>query len=87
MEIWKYKLELMSSKVIEMPYGAEILCVQMQGQSICLWAKVDPKARVGKREFVVIGTGHAFSDTFVGRYIGTVQTEGGLFIWHVFERQ
>lgn len=87
MEIWKYKLGCPGSTTIKMDKNGEILCVQMQGSSLCLWAKVDPTARPVNREVLVIGTGQSFSLTLVGRYIGTVQTEGGLFIWHVFERR
>lgn len=66
-----------------MPQSAEILTAQMQGDQLCLWALVDPDAKMEKRIILVFGTGHTI-DT-VGRYIATFQMGGGALIFHVFE--
>jgi hypothetical protein len=84
--VYKYKILDCGNFSISMPEGAEILCVQMQGDTPCLWAMADPKEVPILRSFCVRGTGHGFDDT-EGRYIGTFQTEKGLFIWHLFEKK
>lgn len=82
--IWKYPLAVTSENWIEMPWGAEVLTVQRQGEAVCLWAKVDPTADKKKRMFVVLPTGMEYEE-FPSRYIGTFQVHGGALIFHVFE--
>ena len=52
--IWKYPLRIRDWVRLEMPRGAEILCVQVQGLTPCLWALVDdvPLASLGVAEKV-----------------------------------
>ena len=79
-QIWKYTVE----NIIEIPKGAEVLTVQMQGPfNPCIWVKVDPENELEKRQFVVIGTGQSFDDTNY-EYIGTYQD--GPLVWHLFEK-
>ena len=40
--IWKYILDITDTQCLDMPDGAMTLCVQMQGETLCLWAVVDP---------------------------------------------
>lgn len=82
--IFKYELSVDGTN-ISMPVGAEILTVQSQNRTLCLWALVDPEAAKEIRYFEVFGTGHPIGyDAGVSReYIATVQ-DGG-FVWHVFE--
>lgn len=86
--IWKFPLEVTDVQTVVMPAGAVVLCVQMQRDWPCLWAKVpDPGAVfVDRRQFRIVGTGHHFADDEVGAYIGTYQRpiDGGL-VFHVFE--
>jgi hypothetical protein len=82
--IWKYPLKVEAQQTIEMPIGAEILCVQRQGEHACLWAKVAPGGWPTKRTIVIHPTGLEFEE-YPGRYIGTFQTQDGLYVWHVFE--
>lgn len=77
MKIFKYEV----SVEIEMPVGATILSVQMQGGTAQLWALVDPYAGTERRRFAVIGTGWDIPDHHV--YLGTWQD--GPFVWHLFE--
>ncbi len=69
-----------------MPLGAEILCVQVQNNIPCLWAK-HPLPYIGETEtknIYVFGTGHEIKqDDLI--YIGTFQMKEGDFIGHVFE--
>lgn len=81
--IWKFTLDITDLQDVAMPEGAEILTVQTQRNKICIWAVVDPEARIICRRFRIAGTGHAID----GRngYIGTTMTDGSDFVWHVFE--
>jgi hypothetical protein len=85
--IWKYDLIPNDENriLIEMPTGAKVLTVQVQGDSVCLWALVDTEMGKGTRIFEIYGTGHPVS-TYQKRYIGTFQMEGGTLVFHVFER-
>jgi hypothetical protein len=85
MKIYKYPLELVPEQEIEMPFRANILTVQIQNDTPCLWALVDTEEiRVAKRTIHIRGTGHEFNvEAF--RYISTFQQLNGGLIWHVFE--
>ena len=47
--IWKFPLPNVTPFVAWLPQGAEILCVQTQGDSPCIWALVDSDAPKEKR--------------------------------------
>lgn len=82
-QVWKFPLAAVDIAEVEMPEGAEVLCVQVQAGDPMLWALVAPEAPTVTRRFRVAGTGHLVGD--VGRYIGTFQLFGGGFIGHVWE--
>lgn len=84
--IWKYPIATTDLQVVQMPAGAEVLCVQVQRGEPCLWALVDPSAEPEFRSVEVYGTGHTVRiDTGVERrYVGTYQLYGGDLIFHVF---
>lgn len=83
--ILKYSLFL-GEQAIQMPKGAEILCVQAQGGRLCLWALVGPAVTNDERLIVVYGTGRpVVHDACKRRYIGTAQMDDGSLVWHVFE--
>lgn len=86
--IWKFTLDggLKSdgSMILEMPAGAEVLAVQVQGETPCLWAKVDPNLAKEARKFFIVGTGKAFPEG-ADEYIGTFQMRDGALVWHLFE--
>ncbi len=81
--IWKYELERKDEQLIEMPAGAEILCVQVQCGTPVLWARVDPDVERIKRLIITHGTGHQLSDK-TGEYLGSYQTVGSALVFHVF---
>ena len=85
--IWKFELEIGDNQKLEMPIGAEILSVQTQNETPCLWALVDPDADQETRHFEVYRTGHPVHyDMGISRnYIGTFQLQSGLLVLHVFE--
>lgn len=86
MTIWKFPLQLKDTQTIEMPFGAEIICVQVQHDAITLWAIVEEKnTDTEDRTIEVYGTGHPMTNHHRD-YIGTIQFQGGGFIFHVFEQ-
>lgn len=92
-QIWKYELEMIDNQAISMPRGSEIVAVQDQCGSICIWALVDTLEGRDFRFFDIIGTGHPIHDhghspavTWCRNHVGTVQQSGGALVWHVFER-
>lgn len=82
--VWKYTL--LPECTLEMPRGAQLLSVHVQGDDICLWALVDSSQPLTPRHFVIFGTGHAIHDVEL-TYIGTVMMLGGALVFHVFERE
>jgi len=87
--IYKYAVNVGHNPVIKIPKGAVFLDVQTQGpnQNISVWALIDTSQPLVDYGFHVVGTGHQIPDTAgVGEhnYIGTFQTSGGAFVWHVF---
>ena len=82
MEVWKFSLQIGGRVFRAMPDGARPLSVQLQGDTLCLWCLVDPKAQPTMRQFTVVGTGH-YIGTEQLHHIGTVLD--GVFVWHAFE--
>jgi hypothetical protein len=80
--IFKYELAIEHSQLIEMPAKARILSVGNQGDQVCLWAEVDPDSPTLERRVLIAGTGHA---TPPGEFIGTVLTNDGSLVWHVYD--
>jgi len=83
--IHKYKLESDNDR-IQMPKGAEILCLQVQHNIPCIWALVDPEKPLIGRSFITMGTDWSIDNDKMS-YIGTYQIAAGAFIWHVFETE
>lgn len=84
MKILKYILRVTDTVEVEMPVDSEILCVQTQDGTPCIWAKVYPEAIKETRTFHIRGTGHTLQGN-EGNYIGTFQLGGGAFVGHLFE--
>jgi hypothetical protein len=88
--VFRYKLAITDEPGLFLPSGAEVLSVgppRDGSYQLDLWAQVDilPDAEKELREFRVIGTGNPMPSD-CGRFIGTVPTHEGAFIWHVFEK-
>lgn len=86
--IWKFPV--MESPAdrpeIVMPAGARLLCVQTQFGQPHLWALVDPDRSQVRRGLLICGTGHPVAAEETAVYIGTVQVEGGRWVFHIFDR-
>jgi hypothetical protein len=87
--ILRYPLILASGQQsVKMPQGAEILYAGVHegdaGDVLDLWALVDSDALPQTRKFHVVETGLGI-DFSIKKYLGAIQTEGGMNVWHIFE--
>ena len=82
--IWKFQLEITDNQSVSIPSGYELLAVQTQNETPCLWALVNPKNKEENLKIRIIGTGHPIEKSFNGKYLGTFQVFGGGGIFHVF---
>lgn len=83
--VYKYPIDLTDTFTLELPKGAQVLSVQMQGATPCLWALVDTKAEAERRTFRLAGTGHPIDESLELRFVSTFQLYGGDLVFHVFE--
>lgn len=83
--IYKYPLEITDNQVIELPKRHQILTAQLQNGKLQLWALVYPEFAKIKKLIHIYGTGHKIPADENLKYISTIQTEGGVFVWHIFE--
>lgn len=81
--VYKYPIRFEDTLELTLPVGAQLLTVQMQQGMLCLWALVDPEAPKRAYTLHCRGTGHRIGPE-VGRYINTIQVEGGALIFHYF---
>ncbi len=85
--VWKAVLNWPADEhVVIFPQGAELLTVQMQGDNLCIWARVDPSAPVADYTIRTCGTGHPLADD-VGKYLGSFQLHGGALVFHAFGKE
>lgn len=82
--IYKYPVTIDDVFDVEMPRGAQVLSVDVQGGRPQMWARVDPSAPVEQRRFQLRGTGHPLNGN-EGRFVGTFQMHGGSLVFHLFE--
>lgn len=87
--IWKYPLKVSAEQEIHVPVGYKILTVtdETLTNPPCIYALVDDE----KRPLVTVkvymaGTGFALDKHMLAKcsYIGTVITQQGTLVWHVF---
>lgn len=71
-----------SNPTVEMPIDARVLSVQMQYNTMCVWALVDTECPKVEHEFSLYGTGKEVILNKLGKFIDTVQC--GPEVWHVF---
>lgn len=83
--IHKFPFKVDDRVTIEMPDGALVLCAQSQRNVPCIFAMVDTDRPKTKRHFSFYGTGHEDRGADRRDYVGTVQTNDGYLVWHIFE--
>lgn len=91
--IWEYELRMIDTQLVPLPDGHQIIAIQPHGDSLYLWAIVNPDEKK-KRDVIVeiYGTGHTIfplptekdGQPFLGQreYFTTVQMER--LVWHIF---
>lgn len=84
MRIWKWSLRVADEQILELPEGAQILDVQIQGGMPQLWALVNPTAPKQPRNIAIYGTGHPVPEN-PGTYIASFQMHDGALAFHAFE--
>lgn len=83
--IWKYPLAITDAQPLRVHSGAVALCVQTQRGIPCVWILQDPSEPEITLVVEIFGTGHPVNSGNHS-YIGSVQTDGGAFVWHVFQK-
>lgn len=83
--IRKYPLAVEDRQTVALPTGAQILTVQTQHNTPCLWALVEARGNYEERTIWVFGTGHHLDCSVDLAYIGTFQLHDGALVFHVFE--
>jgi hypothetical protein len=85
--IYRYSIPIKDNFEIELPEGAAPLAFQVRegtDHGLNLWAMVDPDRPRVSVKFRIVGTGQPLTDTFEWKYLGTAQSGGGRFVWHLF---
>ncbi len=86
--IWKYDLTPEAVQYIDMPDGAQVLCLHMQYDTPRIWVLAESDLPKTRRTFRVFGTGNPIEDDLSTlKYVGTFQIYGGTLVFHVFEEQ
>lgn len=78
--IHKYPLEVTRYQSVEMPHGAKLVHIDLQGDRICVWAEGNSELPKVRRSFEIYGTGEPI-ETFA-RHLKTVLL--GQFVWHTY---
>ena len=83
--VFKYSLKIEAEQVIQLPLGAEPLCVQTQHNVPFLWALGDLDALPTNVKIVTFGTGHKVPSDMDLKYLGTYQLySGDYLVFHSF---
>lgn len=83
--IFKYEIPITDDIItIEVPENYAICDIQNQGDKIVMWCVIDIHAKLVKRHFKIIGTGHQITDIENLFFLRTVKMPNGL-VWHIFE--
>ena len=65
--------------------GAEIIHIDVQEGTPCLWALVDPQTSIENRHFRIYGTGQEINEIEPIKYIGTFLLYQRRLVFHLFE--
>jgi hypothetical protein len=71
---------------IKIPSSHRILSVGEQFGDVFLWAIVNNESELVEKKIYIFGTGYTLpNDINIYHFIGTVITDGGNYVWHIFE--
>lgn len=84
--VYKFPVQMLETFAVQAPQGAEFLSVQVQGNEVQLWARVDTTRPLAMYRFGVCGTGHPLSDFNANApHIGTFQINAASpLVFHLF---
>lgn len=82
--IYKYKLEILNEQSVDLPKGSQILACMMQRDVPHLWVQVDMESPSCRRMISMRDTGQRLHGE-EGKYIGTIMTDSGAYVQHVFD--
>ena len=78
MKIFKYSI--LDNVPTYLPQGYIELVYQIQNDTLCLWALVDPMQEMVPVKFKILGTGFEVPKGYI--YKTTIQD--GQYVWHLF---
>lgn len=70
---------------IRMPKNAKILSVGVQRNTPCIWAEVDTDQPTMERVFAVFPTGGVIGPDLKVQYVGRLDFDDMMYIFHVYE--
>ncbi len=86
--VWKFPIEATEIQSVQMPRGAQILYVGVQGEGLrmkaSVWALCDTDQPKAERRLAVTGTGHDAAHC-EGPHVGTFMLGNGALVFHVFD--
>lgn len=87
MIVFKYKIEPHGNETkLSLPFGAQVLRVEIQNNEVCLWALVDQNPNsFQQRSFAFFGTGQKIPPGNNMVFINTFFTDEKTFVYHAFE--
>jgi hypothetical protein len=86
--IFKYQIQPTTPILLHLPKNAEILFVETQQETMCIWCLVNKNARLEPRWFHLYGIGEPIQQdtlTIKETYIGTFKLKNDTLILHLFE--
>jgi hypothetical protein len=83
--VYKYDVPVVDRFQLELPAGAELLCVDVQDEEGYLWALVEPTSVAQTRTFIVRGTGQPIEEGTKYAYVGSFFPGDGMYVFHVLE--
>ena len=87
--IYKFHIEIIGEQVLMIPKNHELLTIQSINNEVYIYYMVDPYDAKSPINIQIFGTGQPIEDSAINhsKYIGTVQTNNGGLIWHIFEKK
>lgn len=85
--IYKYPLQVTDYQEVQIPWDAQLLSVQVQNGTPCLWALVETTRQKERVVIDIYGTGNPIeADLHERDFIDTFQMHGGSLVFHAFRR-
>jgi hypothetical protein len=78
-------LSIGNSQLCVVPKNASFLDIQLQNGNPVLWVLVNADEEFVERHVQFFWTGRPAEEARIENYIGTIQSQGGLMVWHLFE--